>query len=177
MGRLTPEKGLSWLLESFSRADSAATLDIAGQGSEQSRLEKLAQDLNIGDRVTFHGWIDQSELAHLCARARAVIVPSLWHEPAGLVAIEAATYGRPVIASQVGGLTELVEDGTTGLVVSPADIDSLAAAISRLTQDSDLADELGSNGRKMSASRFSLESHLDALFAAYREVSGTSSLT
>ena len=71
-------------------------------------------------------------------RSSFAIVPSLWQEPFGIVALEAMAMGKPVIASNIGGLTDLVDDGTSGVLVAPGDVDALRSALSLLTTDTDL---------------------------------------
>jgi len=169
LGRLTPSKGVDWLLSALDRTPSPIALDIAGTGEDERRLRQIADGLDLGARVVFHGWVSEPETADLCAAARAVVVPSLWHEPAGLVAVEAAAYGRPVVASAVGGLPEMVVEGVTGLVVAPGDVDGLAGAIRRLCDDADLAARLGENGRVRARRDFRLDAHLNDLDVAYEE--------
>ncbi len=169
LGRLTPSKGVDWLLSALALTPSRIALDIAGTGEDERRLRQIADGLDLSGRVAFHGWVPEPEIADLCAAARAVVVPSLWHEPAGLVAVEAATYGRPVVASAVGGLPEMVVDGVTGLVVAPGDVNGLAEAIRRLCDDAELAARLGENGRIRAHRDFTIEAHLAALDVAYQE--------
>jgi len=169
MGRLTPAKGVDWLLAAFGRISGSVVLDIAGTGDDEGRVRRIVDDLDLGERVTFRGWLPEQEVADLCAGARAVIVPSLWHEPAGLVAVEAATYGRAVVASAVGGLREMVVDGVTGLVVAPGDVEGLARAIQRLSDDADLAARLGENGCVRADRLFALDAHLMELDVAYEQ--------
>jgi glycosyltransferase involved in cell wall biosynthesis len=99
--------------------------------------------------------------------ARGLVFPSLWHEPAGLVAFEAMTSGRAVIGSRVGGMAEMIDDGVNGLLVAPGDVAGLAGAIDRLAADWPLAKRLGESGRTAAAERFTMDAHLDRLMALY----------
>jgi len=97
IGRLEPLKGLQTLLRAFSLVRVPAHLDIAGDGTQFEQLRKLALTLGLADSVTFHGWLDPEGVNDLIDKSRAVVFPSTWPEPAGLVSLEAQTRGRPVI--------------------------------------------------------------------------------
>ena len=99
-----------------------------------------------------------------------LVVPSVWYEVFGLVAAEAMAHRLPVIASRIGGLPEVVEDGVTGLCVEPNDSDALAAAIDELWGDPDRAAALGEAGRVKARREFSASAYYDRLTAAYRDV-------
>ena len=163
--RLAPEKGLAVLLSSFAilaERCPKATLVIAGSGPVQSQLLWLAKRLGVADRVEFPGWLDRPALQEEFRRATAVVVPSTWAEPFGLIAAEAGASGRPVVASRVGGLMEVVADGETGLLVRPGDIVGLADAMSRLIDDPISAQAYGRQARTRIRAYFSWERCLDS---------------
>lgn len=117
-GRLSPEKGVAMLIRAFGRLRqdyASARLTVVGDGAERSVLEALAAAFGIGDVVEFVGWLPPEKLDGPLSRAWAAVVPSLWAEPHGLVAVEAIVRGTPVICSAAGGLGEIVEDGVSGL--------------------------------------------------------------
>jgi glycosyltransferase involved in cell wall biosynthesis len=97
----------------------------------------------LEDRVNFPGWIDRERKISLLQSARAVIVPSVWHETFGLVAIEAASCFRPVIVSDAGELPYIVEDGHNGIVVPVGNIPALTDAIDALAGDAGKATQMG----------------------------------
>jgi glycosyltransferase involved in cell wall biosynthesis len=167
LGRMIPHKGVDWLLRSISHLRADATFDLAGTGNQEAEYRVLAKQLGLEQRVTFHGWLAPDAAQQLVKNARALIFPSIWHEPGGLVALEAMANGRAVIASQVGGLTEIFADQQSGLLVPPGDAPALAAAIDRLAADHDLARRLGQTGRQRALDHHSLESHVQSLLALY----------
>ena len=169
LGRLTPHKGVDWLLEAAAKVKSPIHLDIAGDGNSRAALEALTSKLALEKRVHFHGWIDETRVGQLLDRCRALVFPSLWQEPAGLVAFEAAVHGRPAIASRVGGIPEMVFDSLTGLLVEPGDVAGLAAAMGRLADDAVLARRLGQQGRSIVPAQFSLADHMQALQQFYEQ--------
>jgi glycosyltransferase involved in cell wall biosynthesis len=166
-GRIVPEKGLDWLLRTMPLLDPCIHLDIAGEGWAMPQVRKLAEDLNIGDRLTWHGWCQSEKLEELYRQSFAVIFPSVWPEPAGLVTLEAYARFRPVIASKVGGIPEHVQDGKTGILVEPNNRQALAAAITDLAHDFDKAREIGIAGNNLFHSEFTLAIHAKRLQEIY----------
>lgn len=165
IGRVSPHKGVRWLLEAF--ADHAGPEDrlvLAGTGDRRF-VESMTAEF-ASPAVKFIGHADARAFYE---QVDVVVVPSLWHEPFGRTAIEPMAYGVPVIASNRGGLAEIVDDGVTGLVVDPDDTDSLGRAIRRLSADPQLVARLGANcGGQLS--RFSAERITDAYASLYAEV-------
>jgi glycosyltransferase involved in cell wall biosynthesis len=168
LGRIVPQKGLDWLLEALAATAGSWHLDVCGSGPDEAAARELATRLKLDGRVHFHGWLPAEAVADRIAGCRAVIVPSVWHEPAGLSAVEAAAAGRAVIASRTGGLPEVVEDTVTGLLVAPRSR-GLTAAIDQLGTDPAMAARMGEAGRAAANDRFSLGRHLDLLVAAYED--------
>ena len=142
MGRVVPEKGLKSLIEAFSLLGVSAHLDVAGDGYALAEMKRLTDRLALRDSVTFHGWVAQDGLQELIRQSRAVVVPSTWHEPAGLVSLEAAAHGRPVIASRSGGIPEYV-DASWGALVTPGDVRALAGQLTSFASDYERARSAG----------------------------------
>lgn len=170
LGRIVSLKGLDWLLHALQNVSVPVHLDIAGEGYQESEMQNLSERLGLADKVTFHGWVNEAKVFQLLQTARALIFPSLWHEPAGIVSLEAAAAGRPIIASRVGGIPEYIADPQHTLLVQPNDVCGLARTIERLALDWSLAQRLGEEGRKMVQSQFSMQRHLDKLTQLYELV-------
>jgi glycosyltransferase involved in cell wall biosynthesis len=131
VGRLVPEKGFDVLIDAAIRLRDRGvdlTLDVVGDGPDAVPLATRARPL--GDAVTFHGARSRADIAEHLATVHALVVPSR-REGLGMVALEALHAGCPVVASAIGGLVEIVEDGD-GILVPPEDVGALAAAIERL---------------------------------------------
>lgn len=159
-GRFVPEKGIHTLLSAAER--SGVPLRLAG------RVGGFA--MTLPPRAECVGELRGEELDAFYREARFLVVPSEWDEPYGLVAGEAQLHGRPVIATRVGGLQELVADGETGRLVAPGDPEELAAAMSELWADPERARTMGQLGRERIAATCSLRTHTEALVALYREM-------
>jgi glycosyltransferase involved in cell wall biosynthesis len=157
MGTLSEQKGVRWLIEQFQRLPFDATLQLAGRGqaSDEAAFKGLATSPNISfvgyqKPETFYSQID------------VAIVPSLWNEPFGMVAVEACAHSVPVIASRMGGLPEIIQDPLNGLLCSPNDPDSLGHAMLRLHQQPDLLARLSSQARVSVAALLNLDLMLDS---------------
>lgn len=176
-GRLVPEKGVDVLLEAFGqvrRTLPQARLTIAGSsffaGAPRTPFERrLRQQAEALDgAVTFTGFIARERLRALYGQADAVVAPSTWGEPFGLVVLEAMARGACVITSRTGGLPELVDGERTGLLVPPGDVDALARAMARVAAEPALARRLGRAARDEAASRFPLPRLVGEIAAFFR---------
>jgi glycosyltransferase involved in cell wall biosynthesis len=154
VGRLIPIKGHLVLLRAVRdalRELPGLQLEIAGRGPLEPALRAYARELGIEDAVHFLGQVNPIQAA--IERTAITVVPSLG-EGFGMVALEAMERARPVIAAAIGGLGELVDDGRTGILVTPAEAEPLTAAIVRLGSDPALARGMGQAGRKRALERF-----------------------
>lgn len=150
-GRLTRNKGLLWLLRSLVALPSARLI-VLGQGPEEGPARRLVMQLGLVDRVVFAGWCDREAVQMHMRRSRAVIVPSLWPEPLGMVALEAMSVGTPVVASNSGGLSELVQHGVNGFLVKTGDVEALSGLLRKMLNMS----EGGFARMSLAASTFAL---------------------
>jgi len=169
VGRLIPIKGHIVLLRAFAQARRqvpSLRLDIAGRGPLEPALRALTKELGIEDGVRFLGYV--APIQRAIEDAAAVIVPSMG-EGFGMVALEAMERARPVIAAEIGGLGELVEDGVTGYLVPPGEAEPLADAIVALASDLPRAAELGQAGRRRALEEFLQDRCTDRTEALYRE--------
>jgi glycosyltransferase involved in cell wall biosynthesis len=165
VGRLFPEKGQSVLLHAFARLVERgvdAELELVGYGPSEDRLKTLAKELGLTDRVTFAGHYRAANL--LC-------LPS-FYEGIPVVLMEAMASRRPVIATAVAGVRELVRDGETGLLVSPGRADELADALERLLEDPGLRVEMGQAGRRYVERHYDIDSSADSLARLFGNLLG-----
>jgi glycosyltransferase involved in cell wall biosynthesis len=169
LGRLVPEKGLSWLLKALKLTDPRIQLDIAGEGRAQPQMQKLTKQLGLSDRVTWHGWCNGEKLEALYNQCFSVIFPSIWPEPAGLITLEAYARYRPVIASSVGGIPEYVRHGETGILVAADDTKELSAAITDLSSSYQKSRSMGERGHALFLEEFTLERHIEHLRRIYEK--------
>jgi glycogen(starch) synthase len=176
VGRLIHEKGFDLAVAAFGSLASRfadARLVIAGDGPERELLQEQAKSLGIGDRVDFLGWVPPERMAAVIAGASLMVVPSRWQEAFGLVAIETAWQGRPIVAARVGGLPEPVVDGTTGLVVDPEDSTAIARAVVTLLEDRSLAARMGSAARARAETQYGVGRYADEYEQLYEHLTRT----
>jgi glycosyltransferase involved in cell wall biosynthesis len=169
VARLEPEKGHPTLLEAWPaviRAVPDVYLLVVGEGSRRDALEAQARELRIAHRIVFTGRRD--DMPAVTAALDVAVLPS-YREAQGLSVLEAMALSRPVVASNVGGIPEMIQDGVTGLLVPPHDSEALAAAIIRLLLDHPYADMLGRAGHDLVHDRFCIELMVDAIAAIYDE--------
>lgn len=170
LGRLSSEKGLDLLLHALERAGDPEFL-IVGEGPESSRLRRLATSLGLA-QTRFLERVPHAEVPEIIRSARFLAVPSLWHETAGLAALEAMAAGRPLLVSDRGGLPELVSEGG-GLAWSPSDgVGALTALIMKLGKDDDLVRSLGDQARKFAVKHLSAGTHLEGIESVYEKARG-----
>jgi len=148
-GSLIELKGLDVLLKAFGLIGARKdwTLTLAGEGAERGRITELAISLGIGDRVSLAGAIAPEAMPELMGRHHVLVLPSR-REGRPNVVLEAMAAGLPVIATAIGGVRELVQDGLTGFLVPPEDEVLLAGAIERCITRPDLLLRLGKAGRR-----------------------------
>ncbi|WP_194896502.1 glycosyltransferase family 4 protein [Catenulispora pinisilvae] len=170
VGRLSPLKGADVLLEAFgilARTQPKARLVVVGDGPERARLEARAAQLVAAGTVEFRGWLTPPEVAE-CLRGSALLaVPSTTPEIFGLTALEALGLGRPLVASRIGALPELVGPDN-GVLVAPGDAAALAEALAGLVGDAEKLARLGA-GSARRAEAFGLDRCLDEYESWYRE--------
>ena len=172
IGRLIPIKGHLVLLRALAQARArvpGVVLDVAGRGPLEPALKSVARELGIEDAVRFLGFV--SPIQKALEDAAIVVVPSLG-EGFGMVGLEAMERARPVIASAVGGLPEIVVDGETGLVVEPGDAEALADAVAALAGDLERAAAMGRAGRERALREFPPERSAERIEELYRAALG-----
>lgn len=172
MGRMVQSKGFDVLLHAFARMAGefpAARLCMLGDGPALPEWQELAHSLDLGERVEWLGRCSEAEKFSQIARARCVVMPSR-DEGFGLVAVEAASQAKPVVAARVGGLAEQVVHEETGLLVPPEDPDSLAEALTSLLRNQAHAQNLGRNAQRRALSAFSAQHYTDKVLETYRKV-------
>ncbi len=169
VARLEPEKGHPTLLEAWPAVIAAvpkAHLLIVGEGSQREALEAQVKALGIGKSVTFTGRRD--DVPAVTAALDVAVLPS-YREAQGLSILEAMALSRPVVASAVGGIPEMIEHGRTGLLVPPREPAALAAAIVRLLTDHPYADTLAKAAQNLVHDRFCVELMVRAIETIYDE--------
>jgi len=169
VARLEPEKGhrnLVAAMPAILRSAPDAWLAVVGEGSQADALRAQEATLDVASRVVFTGRRD--DVVALTADLTIAVMPSL-REAQGISILEAMALRRPVVATTVGGIPEVVTDGVDGLLVPPADPAALAKAVGRLIRDPELRARVGEAGYRTVADRFSIDAQVRRIEAVYDE--------
>jgi glycosyltransferase involved in cell wall biosynthesis len=169
VGRLLPQKDYATLLTAFERlANAPARLLIAGRGPLLEPLQEQVQQLGIPSQVTFLGVRD--DVRELLAAADGFVLSSAWEGMPNVI-MEAQAAGKPVVATQVGGVAELVEDGASGFLVPPRDSHALSGAMQRLMMlTGEQREQMGSKGRDHVIAHYSVDAMANQWMALYQEL-------
>jgi L-malate glycosyltransferase len=160
------------LLRALARASNKLPnlrLTMAGEGEMTDRLVRLTHELGLTGQVDFVGFVDNRQMYAMLEKHHIIMMPSL-EEAFGVAALEAAACARPVIASRVGGIPEVVQDGVTGILLPPGDIEALADAIVTLAGDPGRSRAMGLAGYQFVRASYSWEHSLDLMSDLYARV-------
>lgn len=162
IGRLTRVKGHKVLVESLPSLKKEVKdikILIAGsdKGNQMSKLKSYAKDLNVDKQIKYMGFLTDQEIANVMKNSRLGIIPSLWSEAVSRVALEFMASGRPVIASSVGILSEIIKQGINGFIIEPGNSRQLSSSILKILKNTELNIEMGENARELVENYFSAE--------------------
>ncbi|MBI3885768.1 MAG: glycosyltransferase family 4 protein [Opitutae bacterium] len=166
-GQLVRGKGVDVLLEALALVEAPFECVIFGDGHQRAECEALSRRLGLAGRVEFRGYRPQAELADCYRAASLAVVSSVWPEPFGATGLEAMRCGLPVVAFNVGGISEWLLDFENGLLVPWMDRALFAQSIDLLLADKALARHLGARGRQLASERFDFARYVDRLEAVF----------
>lgn len=172
LGRIVEEKGVLDLVRAFATIRArfpTARLTMVGRGNDCDTVSELALNLGLNEAVHQPGWTDPSEVVNWFTAADVVVAPS-WFEAQGLSVMEAQAAGAAVVATNVGGIPDAIEDGRTGILVEPRDPGALAAAVISLLDDPARAAAIGRQAGEDATRRFSRKATARAFASLYNRV-------
>jgi glycosyltransferase involved in cell wall biosynthesis len=168
-GRLSPEKGIEVLLDAMAKVNSRISLKIAGGGPDNQELENKIKKIGLSQRVELLGEKNDSELSVLLKQALAIVVPSVWPENMPYSMLESLAAGKIVIASRLGGLSEIIKDGVNGFLFKSGDSDELASKINLAIVRNESIKTIEKNA-KNSVSKLNSRDHYDKIIGLYNEI-------
>jgi len=174
VGRLVYRKGIHYLIDSMelvTEGSSKVILLVVGDGPLKRHLKERALELGLDKSIVFLGKVVDDELPDIYRSSDVLVMPSLYGESLGIVALEGMASGLPVIASSVGGLKEVVSDGVTGLLLKSVSPKTIAEAILKLRSDCQLSQRLSRRAREVVKERYSWDVIVPKIERVYREVS------
>lgn len=166
--RVIKEKGHRLLLDALPLLSGKVVAVIVGTGEDWEGVKEYAARIGVAGRAFFTGYVEDVE--EYVAAVDAVAAPSTWPEPFPSAVLEPMMLGKPVVASAVGGIPEMVSDARTGMLVPKGDVPALAAALGRLAADPALCAHLGQAARADTSARFSTARMAEGVEAVYRQV-------
>jgi len=163
VGRLEFEKGLPYLLQALVNIDVDYRLIVCGDGTLRRQYQEMSKNLGISNRVSFVGWLDPKELGERYLTSSVTVMPTVMPEPFGLVGVESMAHGCPVIAFDVGGISDWLHHGRNGFLVPARNDRELAHRIVQVLSDSELQSKLGAYARRTAEKHYSPEVHVEEL--------------
>ncbi len=170
VGQLERHKGVQYLIKSMLFWPEQLRLVIIGSGYYETKMKLLAKKMHLENKIDFLGALPNAQIQQYYEKCLCVVIPSLWGEPFGIVGLEAMACGKPVVAFNVGGIPEWLEDNKTGYLAERKNIVELAKKISFLFTDKNQAYALGLAGHKRYYSCFTPEKHINLLLKIFEEV-------
>ena len=171
-GQIIRGKGVDVLLQALALVTMPFECIILGEGTHKEYCEKLSVKLGLQDRVKFLGFVPQEQLQEFYKECSVVAISSLWPEPFATIGMEVMRYGLPVVAFDVGGITDWLVDGQNGYLVTAGDCTAYAERLERLLRDKLLAQRMGENGLKLVNEKFSFDTYIDDLEKMFTTVIG-----
>lgn len=162
VGRISEEKGVLSFVEA-ARTLSNISFKIAGTGPLVTSLSMKSSNCELV------GFLKKNKLVEFYKKSRFIVFPSIWYETFGLTIVEAMLHSRPVIASKIGGIPDIVDDGVTGLLFEPGDADDLVRKIKKLYENPDLCRQMGQAGREKALREYSSEKYYSRLMDVYKK--------
>ncbi|MBI2107392.1 glycosyltransferase family 4 protein [Candidatus Woesearchaeota archaeon] len=173
VGVLSVNKGVEYLIKSFPLIKEKmknAKLHIVGDGPERNKLEQLSRELNIENDVKFFGKIPHDKVIEAYGEAKILVMPSIWMENSPFVLYEAMSAGKPVVASNRGGIVDLVRNGVNGAIVEPANPEEIAKNVIKILKDKNLLKQYSLKSQKIIQEEFTTEKHLKYLNNIYKDL-------
>ena len=174
VGRLSPEKGVETLLAAWRKLVDPPTLRLVGTGPLSPDVSDAVSD---SEDLEYLGHKPAPEVMELIAGAQFLVVPSIWYETFGLVIVEAFAKSKPVIASRLGAMGELVQDGHTGLLFEPGNSDDLATKLAWAIEHSEEMRVMGKNARAVYLQNYTAKGNYDRLMEIYNTALGSTRST
>ena len=170
VGRLSSEKGLKLLMNAWAKIDYP--LAVFGDGPIREEIEEMAPE-----NVSFHGTVSHQEVLEYMKKAKFLVFPSEWYEGFPCVLVESLSMGLPIIASNLGAMAEIIDDGRTGLLFEPGNTENLQKKVRKLIEDRGFCEQIELAGRQEYLKKYTPEKNYKILMDIYNRVTGKSKQT
>ncbi len=172
VGQIIRGKGVDVLLRALARVNVQFECVILGDGNHRAHCERLRNNLGLGSKVKFEGYVPRESLEEYYLGASVFVVSSVWPEPFGMVGPEAMRYGLPVVAFDAGGIREWLSDGQNGFLVPWMDTQTFATRVEQLLRDKPLARQMGRRGLEYVNREYSASCQIERLEAILHDITG-----
>lgn len=170
-GRISPEKGIMSLVKAYELGNFENPLYLVGDGPLKEELEKYVKEHNLSEKVIFTGFQSGENLKKYVEEAKCVILPSEWYENGPYSILEALAVGKPVIVSNYGGLTEIVEEGVTGFICEPGNPESLCECLKKMNSlSADEYNKMSLSALEKAKAECDCEKYYDKLMKCYKRL-------
>ncbi len=177
VGRSVERKGVDYLIKAFGMIKDQIPhrLVIVGDGPERQKWQVLAQKVDPSGRISFTGWVSNERLSEFYRTCSFFVLPAVYDkhgdtEGLGVVLIEAMSYSKPVIASNAGGITDVVSNGENGILVEPANINELSRAMIQMINNNQMRTIMGQNAKKIIDEKFNWDKIVNDLVKFYERI-------
>lgn len=169
VGRLSAVKGIHILIKAFEKIPPPIKLVIVGTGPDEQQYKELVNQLNLGSQISFTGTLPFAEVRKWLQRCTVFVLPS-FHESQGIVSMEANAFGKPVVASNIPGIDEVITDGVNGMLFTKGDSDDLAKKITIMFEEQEKAIAMGQEGKRVMKEKFDWEMITKQTLEVYKNV-------
>ena len=166
IGRLSKEKGILNLIEAMSIIKEGK-LKIAGDGPEKVNIFKFIKKNNLEDRIELLGYLNKEQVKDVVSKCRCVVVPSIWYENCPYSVLETLAIGKPVIGSNIGGITELIENNKTGYIYNYKNINDLSEKLEKIFEEKEVIKKLNKNAKEEAKKIFEKEKYYNEIMKVY----------
>lgn len=170
-GRLSSEKGILNLINAFMKTKEGK-LYIAGEGPEKANIEQIIKENKLEKRVKILGFLNQNEIKKHIAESSFVVIPSIWYENCPYSILETQAIGKPIIASKMGGIPELIEEDKNGYLYECNDINKLTKLMRNMFEDEKKRKDMSEYSKKLAKEKYSEESYYNELIKIYEQLIG-----
>lgn len=171
IGRIEFEKGFDYLLHAYKKLITIGRTErllIAGEGTQKDKYEKLVVNLNLQRMVCFLGCVEEYRITDLIKDCKFLVISSL-REGFPVVCLEAMATGKAIVATRVGGIPEIINDGVNGFLVEPKDPQALADVMLKLLRNDEICRQMGKNGRKLVEKQYTWKKITNRYLEVYHE--------
>lgn len=168
-GRLSIEKGILNLIEAFKNINQGKLL-IAGDGPEREKIKKYIEENNLQNKIKLLGFLNQNEIRRYIQEASFIVIPSIWYENCPYSILETMEIGKPIIASKIGGIPELIEENENGFLFKYDDIQELERCMNKMFTDKKLTIKQSRKSRELFEQKYSEEIYYNKIMNIYNSL-------